>query len=115
MSKILTTIEALWAEVAAKPKETTPRLLLADALRETGDDGDKAMAVTIQWCAKHSRWPKLRPLTTRESVRGWGWSPGHMGQRSRRVKGKGSVLLPQSEGNLLPVWITDRDELPDWR
>lgn len=46
---------ALWAAIAAKPGEDTPKLALADWY---ADNGNPVMERALRWCVARQRWPR---------------------------------------------------------
>lgn len=72
MTATVSTIEALYAAVAAHPAEPTARMVLADALDEFGDDRQRALAAGYRALAACGKWSWGTPIWF-----GWMKSSGH--------------------------------------
>ena len=56
---VMSTVDAMWAAVAANPDDDTAKLALADWYDENDGPG---MAHALRWCVDRGKWPLVSPV-----------------------------------------------------
>lgn len=96
------TTDELWEQIVLHPEDHGLKLVLADALEETGDD--PIFSRGLRWCAKYDRWPAPND----DDHEFWSWKMERISSDHGR--------------NSIPVWmyeifqsIRSSSYMPYWR